>query len=156
MVEGVMAVMPITFVEDKAQRRLEVKARITLMMGILDEHQLKFNSIKDAKMFAGSCRKEICSEMLHQSFDRLQKLVKFINSSIRTGYIICYRLIQRNLTDQGFPAQSVGSSNTDVLESPCLLVLITRERLKADNTNLAIHLPRACLMLAQAGFPSSL
>ncbi|GJW87536.1 hypothetical protein Tco_0162876 [Tanacetum coccineum] len=25
----------------------------------------------------------------------------------------------------GFPAQSVGSSNTDVLESPCLLVLIT-------------------------------
>ncbi|GKC03607.1 hypothetical protein Tco_0995217, partial [Tanacetum coccineum] len=26
----------------------------------------------------------------------------------------------------GFPAQSVGSSNTDVLDSPCLLVLITR------------------------------
>ncbi|GJV01923.1 hypothetical protein Tco_1335492 [Tanacetum coccineum] len=25
----------------------------------------------------------------------------------------------------GFPAQSVGSSNTDVLESPCLLVLVT-------------------------------
>ncbi|GKB42852.1 hypothetical protein Tco_0887794, partial [Tanacetum coccineum] len=25
----------------------------------------------------------------------------------------------------GFPAQSVGSSNTDVLDSPCLLVLIT-------------------------------
>nr|GEV28400.1 hypothetical protein [Tanacetum cinerariifolium] len=30
-------------------------------------------------------------------------------------------------------AQSVGSSNTDVLELPCLLVLIT-ERLRADNT----------------------
>nr|GFA16087.1 hypothetical protein [Tanacetum cinerariifolium] len=30
------------------------------------------------------------------------------------------------------------------------------ERLKADNTNLASHLPRACLMLARAGFPSSL
>ncbi|GJW47497.1 hypothetical protein Tco_0079143, partial [Tanacetum coccineum] len=25
----------------------------------------------------------------------------------------------------GFPAQSVGSSNTDVLDLPCLLVLIT-------------------------------
>ncbi|GKE32572.1 hypothetical protein Tco_1451894, partial [Tanacetum coccineum] len=25
-----------------------------------------------------------------------------------------------------FPAQSIGSSNTDVLDSPCLLVLITR------------------------------
>ncbi|GJS37378.1 hypothetical protein Tco_0535760 [Tanacetum coccineum] len=35
--------------EEKAQRRLEVKARSTLMMGIPNEHQLKFNSIKDAK-----------------------------------------------------------------------------------------------------------
>ncbi|GJV77171.1 hypothetical protein Tco_1508755, partial [Tanacetum coccineum] len=33
-VEGVMIVMPITSVEEKAQRRLEVKARSTLMMGI--------------------------------------------------------------------------------------------------------------------------
>ncbi|GJW68909.1 hypothetical protein Tco_0123333 [Tanacetum coccineum] len=49
MVEGVMTVMPITTAEEKAQRRLEVKARSTLMMGIPNEHQLKFNSIKDAK-----------------------------------------------------------------------------------------------------------
>ncbi|GJY64739.1 hypothetical protein Tco_0466199 [Tanacetum coccineum] len=35
--------------EEKAQRRLEVKARSTLMMGIPNEHQLKFNSINDAK-----------------------------------------------------------------------------------------------------------
>ncbi|GKG54644.1 hypothetical protein Tco_0560299, partial [Tanacetum coccineum] len=41
--------MPITSAEDKALRRLEVKARSTLMMGIPNEHQLKFNSIKDAK-----------------------------------------------------------------------------------------------------------
>ncbi|GKF13774.1 hypothetical protein Tco_0055236, partial [Tanacetum coccineum] len=49
MVEGVMTVMSITSVKDKAQRRLEMKARSTLMMGIPNEHQLKFNSIKDAK-----------------------------------------------------------------------------------------------------------
>ncbi|GJR24194.1 hypothetical protein Tco_0972721, partial [Tanacetum coccineum] len=42
-------VQPTTTVKEKAQRRLEVKARSTLMMGILNEHQLKFNSIKDAK-----------------------------------------------------------------------------------------------------------
>nr|GEZ82503.1 hypothetical protein [Tanacetum cinerariifolium] len=41
--------MPIITAEEKAQRRLEVKERSTLMMGILNEHQLKFNSIKDAK-----------------------------------------------------------------------------------------------------------
>nr|GEV02406.1 uncharacterized mitochondrial protein AtMg00810-like [Tanacetum cinerariifolium] len=32
-----------------AQRRLDVKGRSTLMMGISNEHQLKFNSIRDAK-----------------------------------------------------------------------------------------------------------
>ncbi|GKF87024.1 hypothetical protein Tco_0254851 [Tanacetum coccineum] len=49
MVKGVMIVMPITTAEEKAQRRLEVKARSTLMMGTPNEHKLKFNSIKDAK-----------------------------------------------------------------------------------------------------------
>ncbi|GJX20830.1 putative reverse transcriptase domain-containing protein [Tanacetum coccineum] len=49
IVEGVMTKMPITTAEEKAQRRLEVKAKSTLMMGIPNEHQLKFNSIKDAK-----------------------------------------------------------------------------------------------------------
>ncbi|GKD75756.1 hypothetical protein Tco_1334038, partial [Tanacetum coccineum] len=48
-VTGVVTVMPITTAEEKAQRRLEVKAKSTLMMGIPNEHQLKFNSIKDAK-----------------------------------------------------------------------------------------------------------
>ncbi|GJU06585.1 RNA-directed DNA polymerase, eukaryota [Tanacetum coccineum] len=51
IMEGVMTEMPITTAEEKAQRRLEVKARSTLMMGIPNEHQLKFNSIKDAKKF---------------------------------------------------------------------------------------------------------
>ncbi|GJW07251.1 hypothetical protein Tco_1569674 [Tanacetum coccineum] len=36
-----------------------------------------------------------------------------------------WRAIQR-ISLTGFPAQSIGSSNTDVLDSPCLLVLITR------------------------------
>ncbi|GJR31891.1 hypothetical protein Tco_1108123 [Tanacetum coccineum] len=48
-VEGVVTVMPITTAKEKAQRRLEVKARSTLMIGIPNEHQLKFNSIKDVK-----------------------------------------------------------------------------------------------------------
>nr|GEY38927.1 hypothetical protein [Tanacetum cinerariifolium] len=49
IVEGVETVMPIISTKDKAQRRLKVKAMSTLMMGIPNEHQLKFNSIKDAK-----------------------------------------------------------------------------------------------------------
>ncbi|GJU03392.1 hypothetical protein Tco_1113730 [Tanacetum coccineum] len=57
MVEGVMTVMPITTAEDKAQRRLEIKARSTLMMGIPNKNQLKFNSIKDAKQLLEAVEK---------------------------------------------------------------------------------------------------
>nr|GEU69769.1 putative ribonuclease H-like domain-containing protein [Tanacetum cinerariifolium] len=57
VVKGVTTVMPITSVEDKAQRRLEVKARSTLMMGISNEYQLKFNSIKDAKQLLEAIEK---------------------------------------------------------------------------------------------------
>ncbi|GJW20921.1 ribonuclease H-like domain-containing protein [Tanacetum coccineum] len=91
--------MPITSAEDRAQRRLEVKARSTLMMVIPNEHQLKFNSIKDAKLLLEAVEKRFggnaatkktqrnllkqkyenftasSSEMLDQTFDRLQKLV---------------------------------------------------------------------------------
>nr|GEZ66862.1 ribonuclease H-like domain-containing protein [Tanacetum cinerariifolium]GFA71164.1 ribonuclease H-like domain-containing protein [Tanacetum cinerariifolium] len=49
VVEGVTTEVPITTAEEKAQRRLKVKARSTLMMGIPKEHRLMFNSIKDAK-----------------------------------------------------------------------------------------------------------
>ncbi|GJR81615.1 hypothetical protein Tco_0152400 [Tanacetum coccineum] len=49
IMEGVMTEMPITTAEEKAQIRLEVKARSNLMMGIPNEHQLTFNFIKDAK-----------------------------------------------------------------------------------------------------------
>ncbi|GJY17940.1 hypothetical protein Tco_0389431 [Tanacetum coccineum] len=99
IVEGVLTEMPITIAEEKAQRRLEVKARSTLMMGIPNEHQLKFNSIKDAKKLLEAVEKRFggnaatkktqmnllkqqfenftvpSSDMLDQTFDRLQKLL---------------------------------------------------------------------------------
>ncbi|GJW01388.1 putative ribonuclease H-like domain-containing protein [Tanacetum coccineum] len=99
IMEGVMTEMPITTAEEKAQRRLEVKARSTLMMGIPNEHQLKFNSIKDAKKLPEAVEKRFggnaatrktqrnllkqqyenftapSSEMLDQTFDWIQKLV---------------------------------------------------------------------------------
>ncbi|GKE11086.1 putative ribonuclease H-like domain-containing protein [Tanacetum coccineum] len=99
IVEGVKKVIPPTTAEEKAQKRLEVKARSTLMMGIPNEHQLKFNSIKDAKLLMEAVEKRfggnattkktqrnllkqqyenftaLSSKMLDQTFDRLQKLV---------------------------------------------------------------------------------
>ncbi|GKC87312.1 hypothetical protein Tco_1147961 [Tanacetum coccineum] len=73
VMEGVEKIIPPTTAEEKAQKRLEVKARSTLMMGIPNEHQLKFNSIKDAKLMLEAIEKS--SETRDQTFDRLQKLV---------------------------------------------------------------------------------
>ncbi|GJZ16835.1 reverse transcriptase domain-containing protein [Tanacetum coccineum] len=74
--EGVVTVMPITTAEEKAQRRLEMKAKSTLMMGIPNEHQLiyKEDSKKSLKQQYENFTAP-SSEMLDQTFDRLQKLV---------------------------------------------------------------------------------
>ncbi|GKB72008.1 hypothetical protein Tco_0933420 [Tanacetum coccineum] len=57
VIEGVEKVMPPTTAEEKAQKRLEVKARSTLMIGNPNEHQLKFNSIKNAKLLIEAVEK---------------------------------------------------------------------------------------------------
>ncbi|GKB54624.1 ribonuclease H-like domain-containing protein [Tanacetum coccineum] len=49
VVKGVETTIAPASAKEKAQRRLELKARITLLMGIPNDHQLKFNSIKDTK-----------------------------------------------------------------------------------------------------------
>ncbi|GJV51553.1 putative ribonuclease H-like domain-containing protein [Tanacetum coccineum] len=71
MVEGVMIVMPITTVEDKAQRRLVVKARKKRFGGNAATKKSQRNLLKQQyKNFTA-----LSSEMLDQTFDRLQKLV---------------------------------------------------------------------------------
>nr|GEU58067.1 ribonuclease H-like domain-containing protein [Tanacetum cinerariifolium] len=99
VVEGVETIIAPVTAKEKAQRRLELKARSTLLMRIPNEHQLKFNSIKDAmsllqaikKRFGGNAATKktqrnllkrqyenftaSSSEVLDQTFDRLQKLI---------------------------------------------------------------------------------
>ncbi|GJT80056.1 hypothetical protein Tco_1054398 [Tanacetum coccineum] len=99
LVEGVETIIAPSTAEEKAQRRLELKARSTLLMGIANEHQLKFNSIKDSKSLLQAIEKRFRgnaaakktqrnllkqqyenftasnSEVLDQTFDRLQKLI---------------------------------------------------------------------------------
>nr|GEU45636.1 ribonuclease H-like domain-containing protein [Tanacetum cinerariifolium] len=60
IMEGVTTELPITSAEEKAQRRLKVKARSTLMMGISNEHLLKFNSIKDVKKLLEVVENRFC------------------------------------------------------------------------------------------------
>nr|GEX90773.1 hypothetical protein [Tanacetum cinerariifolium] len=106
VIEGVMTEIPITTAKEKAQRRLELKARSTLMMSIFNEHQLKFNSIKDAKKLLEAVEKRFSgnattkktqrnllkqqyvnftapsSEMLDQTFDSFKS---FTNGAVNTA-----------------------------------------------------------------------
>ncbi|GKC88670.1 hypothetical protein Tco_1149319 [Tanacetum coccineum] len=99
LVEGVKIVISPLTVKEKAQMRLELKERSTLLMGIPNEHQLKFNSINDAKSLLQAFEKRFrgnaatkktqrnnlkqqyenftasSPKVLDQTFDRLQKLI---------------------------------------------------------------------------------
>nr|GEX80326.1 ribonuclease H-like domain-containing protein [Tanacetum cinerariifolium] len=70
--------------EEKAQRRLELKARSTLLMGISTEHQLKFNFIKDAKSLLQAVEKRFGGNDATNKTQRnllKQQYEKFIASS---------------------------------------------------------------------------
>ncbi|GKE32526.1 ribonuclease H-like domain-containing protein [Tanacetum coccineum] len=98
-IDGKETVIPPTSVEEKVQRRAELKARSTLLMALLNEHQLKFNSYKDAKTlmqaienrFGGNTSRKKTqknllkqqyenfaasnTEVIDQMYERLQKLI---------------------------------------------------------------------------------
>ncbi|GJU42313.1 retrovirus-related pol polyprotein from transposon TNT 1-94 [Tanacetum coccineum] len=74
MVEGQETVFVPTTAEEKSQRRLEIKAKSILLMAIPNEHQLKFNSYKDAKSLMEAIQNRF-GDMLDQTYDMLQKLI---------------------------------------------------------------------------------
>nr|GEW54093.1 ribonuclease H-like domain-containing protein [Tanacetum cinerariifolium] len=84
---GVETTIAPTTVEESTQRRLELKARSTLLMGIPNAHQLKFNSIKDAKSLLHAVKKrkpEIDTLSLDDLYNKLKVYepeVEWVSSS---------------------------------------------------------------------------
>ncbi|GJR12443.1 hypothetical protein Tco_0795095 [Tanacetum coccineum] len=98
-IDGVEKTYPPTIAEEKLARNNELKARGTLLMALLNEHQLKFNTYKCAKTLLEAIEKRFrgnkeskktykklyntkyenfngsSSEGLDQTYDRLQKLI---------------------------------------------------------------------------------
>nr|GEW62584.1 hypothetical protein [Tanacetum cinerariifolium] len=88
VVEGATTVMTIITVKEKAQRRLKVNARCTLMMGIPNKHQLKFSSIKDAKQLLEAVEKRFGRNATTKKTQRnllKQQYEKFSNSRNKAG-----------------------------------------------------------------------
>ncbi|GJU13671.1 hypothetical protein Tco_1136067 [Tanacetum coccineum] len=74
IVNGKKNVIPPVSVEEKAQRRVKLKARSTLLMASPNEHQLKFNINKDANSLMQAIKNRF-GEMIEQTQERRQKLI---------------------------------------------------------------------------------
>nr|GEU66699.1 hypothetical protein [Tanacetum cinerariifolium] len=93
--DGVTTMMPNITVEN-AQRRLEVKTRSTLMMGIPNEHQIKINSIKDAKQLLEAVEKRFDLDTM--SMDDLYNNLKVTNGVVNTANEVSTASTQVNAT----------------------------------------------------------
>nr|GEU75921.1 putative ribonuclease H-like domain-containing protein [Tanacetum cinerariifolium] len=112
IVEGVVQPVAPTTAEQKLARKNELKAGGTLLMALLDKHQLKFNSHKDAKTlmeaiekrFGGNTKtKKVQKTLLKQQFENFTgsssedvnlKFLRSLPSDWKT-----HTLIWRNKTD---------------------------------------------------------
>ncbi|GJV26914.1 ribonuclease H-like domain-containing protein [Tanacetum coccineum] len=95
-VECVVTVMPITTAKEKARRRLEVKTRSTLMLGIPNEHQLKFNSIKDAKKLNKADLDTMSMDDLYNNLKVYEPEVKGMSSSSSSTQNIAFVSFSNN------------------------------------------------------------
>ncbi|GJZ16398.1 hypothetical protein Tco_0552075 [Tanacetum coccineum] len=95
----------------------------------LNMHVSRFVVVVCAKRKVGKKQR---IEQLRVSTERVASLVPscFVIFDLEP-LSLSFDFIQR-ISLTGFPAQSVGSSNTDVLDLPCLLVLITGTIFKAE------------------------
>ncbi|GJZ67588.1 ribonuclease H-like domain-containing protein [Tanacetum coccineum] len=95
-VDGKETVIPPTSFEEKAQRKAELKARSTLLMALPNEHQLKFNSYKDAKTLMQDIENrfgEIETLSLDDLFNNLKAYeseVKGTSSSTTNSYNVAF------------------------------------------------------------------
>ncbi|GJU97201.1 hypothetical protein Tco_1326472 [Tanacetum coccineum] len=113
-----------TTVEEKQDRRNEMKARGTLLMALPNKDQLKFHSYKDAKLLMEAIEKRyggnkeskkvqrtllkqqyenfagLSSETMDQTFDRLQKLISQleIQGEVITQEDMNLKLLRRSLS----------------------------------------------------------
>ncbi|GJY22074.1 hypothetical protein Tco_0394640 [Tanacetum coccineum] len=108
VVEGVEKIIPPTTTEEKACKRLEVKARSTLMMGIPNEHQLKFNSIKDAKLLLEAIEKRFGGNAATKKTQR-NLLKQYTNEVVNIAHGVSPASTQAN-TDNPINVDNLGDT----------------------------------------------
>ncbi|GKC19997.1 hypothetical protein Tco_1022147 [Tanacetum coccineum] len=132
LVEGVETIIAPLTAEEKAQRRLKLKARSTSLMGIPNEHQLKFNSIKDAKSLMQAIEKRFGGNAATKKTQRnlLKQYTNNTNGAVN---------IAHGVTTASTQATAVNSTTIDNLSDAMdlrwhMAMLTMRARIFLNNT----------------------
>nr|GFA04986.1 ribonuclease H-like domain-containing protein [Tanacetum cinerariifolium] len=117
LVDGKETIIPLITVKEKAQRRVELKARSTLLMDLPNEHQLKFNLYKDAKSLMHAIENrfgEIETLSLDDLFNNLkayESKVKGTSNSTTNSHNVAF--LSSSSTNRAVnTAQGVNTTNT--------------------------------------------
>nr|GEV66961.1 hypothetical protein [Tanacetum cinerariifolium] len=95
VVEGVLQPVAPTTAEQKLARKNELKARGTLLMALLDKHQLKFNSRKDAKTLMEAIKKRFGGKTETKKVQKTLLKQKYENFSVSIAasvFVVCAKL----------------------------------------------------------------
>ncbi|GJS11144.1 hypothetical protein Tco_0367940, partial [Tanacetum coccineum] len=156
-----------TSAEQRLARKNELKARGTLLMALLNEHQLKFNSYKNAKSLIEAIEKRFggnketkkvqktllkqhyknfngsSSEELDQIHDRLQKLISQLeihgtNEAVKTAHGVSTANSKDNVST--LPnVDSLSDAEIDLKWQMAMLTIRPRRFLKKTGRNLGIN-----------------
>nr|GEX58099.1 hypothetical protein [Tanacetum cinerariifolium] len=149
VVEGVETIITPATTEQKAQRRLELKARSTLLMGIPNYHQLKFNSIKDSKSLLQAIEKRNKPEIDTLSLDDLYNNLKIYKPEVK-------RTTSSNTNTQNVAFVSSNStSNTNGEFNTTHEVSAASSQVNAVNSSNIDNLSDAVICAFLASQPSS-
>nr|GEU77028.1 hypothetical protein [Tanacetum cinerariifolium] len=138
IVDDIVQVIAPTTADQRLAKKNELKARGTLLMALLDKHQLKFNIHKDAKYLIETIEKrlqklisqlEILADPEDQSLDDLFKNLKIYEAEVKSSSFTSHTtqniaFVSSNNTDNtnelvsAVPSVSVASTKTPVSTLP--------------------------------------
>ncbi|GJX66063.1 ribonuclease H-like domain-containing protein [Tanacetum coccineum] len=140
LVEGVKTIIAPATAEEKAQRRLELKARNTLLMGIPNEHQLKFNSIKDAKSLLQAIKKRFGGDAATKKTQRNLLKQQYENFTASSSEVLdqTFDMLQRLISQLEIHATAVNSTTINNLSDAviCAFFVSQPNSLQLDNEDL--------------------
>ncbi|GKE88016.1 hypothetical protein Tco_1565491, partial [Tanacetum coccineum] len=94
-IDGVEQTYPPTTAEEKLARKNELKARGTLLMALPNEHQLKFNSYKNAKSLMESIEKSFGGNKESKKVQKTLLKQQYENFNGNSSELVSYRSMEK-------------------------------------------------------------